>query len=120
MIPAIIILTGCVISAESDASSATITYLTALAGKDKPAVANLSCKSWEEQAALEVDALLSVGAELDSVECSVTGEEDPYTLVNCQGGLNLTYGDEVRTIDLSRRTYYMLEEDGQWRVCSYE
>ena len=81
---------------------------------------NLSCKSWEEQASLEVDALLSVGAALNNVQCKVTGNEGDYQLVVCSGMLDLTYNDEIRSIDLSPRVYSMGLEDGQWRVCSYK
>jgi len=83
-------------------------------------VLNLACKAWEEQASLEVDALLSVGAELNNVQCQIEKEEGDYTLVKCSGLLDLTYDDEIRSIDLSKRTYYMQMEDGQWRVCSYK
>ena len=116
----LVIISSCVGQKEENAAEATMKYLNALAEKDKTTLINLSCKSWEEQAALEVDALLSVAAELNDVTCSVSGQEGDFQLVNCSGGLDLTYGEEIRSIDLSLRTYYMAMEDGQWRVCSYK
>ena len=116
----IIVMSGCSAVSKSNPSNATYAYLKALAEKDKTKVINLSCKAWEEQASLEVDALLSVGASLNNVQCKVTGNEGDFQLVNCSGMLDLTYNDEVRSIDLSLRIYSMTLEDGQWRVCSYK
>lgn len=104
----------------ASASDATYAYLTALANKDKDTVVSLTCKDWEEQAMLEVDALMSVGAQLNNVSCSQVGEEGADALVVCSGTLDLTYNDEVRAIELDQRTYTMTMEDGQWRVCSYK
>ena len=114
------VMSGCSAANKSNPSDATLAYLKALVEKDKTKAINLSCKTWEEQASLEVDALLSVGASLNNVQCKVTGSEGEYQLVNCSGKLDLTYNDEVRSIDLSPRTYSMALEDGQWRVCSYK
>jgi hypothetical protein len=116
----ILFISGCSTAIKSNPSDSTYEYLEALVGKDKTKVINLSCKSWEEQASLEVDALLSVGAALNNVQCKETGVEGEYQLVNCSGTLDLTYNDEIRSIDLSPRIYSMTLEDGQWRVCSYK
>lgn len=112
-------ITACGSEPASSASEATLAYLEALVNKDKDRVVSLVCKDWEEQAVLEVDALLSVGAELNNVSCSQTGEAGEDTLVVCDGSLDLTYNDEIRAIGLNSRTYTMTLEDGQWRVCSY-
>jgi len=114
------VVSSCAEKETGDPADATFQYLTALAEKDKTALINLSCKSWEEQATLEADALLSVGAALNSVSCSVTGEDGEFKLVNCTGKLDLTYGEEIRSIDLGLRTYSLGFEEGQWRVCSYK
>jgi len=116
----IIFLNGCASAEKSDPSKATFEYLKALSEKDKTKAINLSCKSWEEQASLEVDALLSVGAALNNVQCKVTGNDGDFQLVVCSGMLDLTYDNEIRSIDLSPRVYSMGLEDGQWRVCSYK
>ncbi len=115
----IISVSSCSGSDEEAAAKAAEEYLQALAAKDKTALVNLSCQEWEEQASLEVDALLSVGAELNNLNCEVLGEEGNDTLVNCSGALDLTYNDEIRSIDLSTRTYHLRQEGGRWRVCSY-
>jgi ABC-type glycerol-3-phosphate transport system substrate-binding protein len=116
----VLLLSACAAEASGDAADATLAYLNALAEKDKETVVSLTCKEWEEQAMLEVDALMSVGAELNDVSCSQVGEEGEDVLVVCQGSLDLTYNDEIRAIELDARTYTMTMEDGQWRVCSYQ
>lgn len=114
------VASSCVTQTSGDPADAAFRYLTALAEKDKASLINLSCKSWEEQATLESDALLSVGSALNDVTCKVTGDDGDFKLVNCTGLLDLTYGEEVRSIDLGLRTYSMGFEEGQWRVCSYK
>lgn len=115
-----ILLTACSSQPASNAADATYAYLEALANKDKETVVSLTCKAWEEQAILEVDALMSVGAQLNNVSCSQTGEDGEDMLVVCNGSLDLTYNEEVRAIELDKRTYTVTMEDGQWRVCSYK
>jgi len=116
----IIVMSGCGNKKESNAAVATENYIIALAEKNKSQVVALSCKEWEESATLEVDALLSVDAAVTGLNCEITGEDDTGTFVICSGTLDLTYNDEIRAIDLSRRTYTLRQEDGQWRVCSYK
>ncbi len=116
----IIVLYGCGSGVESNAAKTTENYILALGEKDKTQVIALSCKEWEESATLEVDALLSVDASITGLNCEITGEEEMDTYVVCTGSLDLTYNDEIRAIDLSRRTYTLRQEDGQWRVCSYK
>lgn len=115
-----LIMSACGDQSTANAADATLAYLQALADKDKEKVISLTCKAWEEQAILEVDALMSVGAELNDVSCNQTGEEGSDVLVVCNGSLDLTYNDEIRAIELEKRTYTMTMEDGQWRVCSYK
>ncbi len=116
----LLIITGCSDVNKLNPSDATISYLEGLAEKDKVKVISFSCKTWEEQASLEVDALLSVDAALNNVQCKDVGSDGSLRLVSCTGLLDLTYGDEIRSIDLSPRVYSMALEDGQWRVCSYK
>lgn len=115
-----VVLSGCENQKESNAASTAEDYINALAGKNKSQVVALSCKDWEESAILEVDALLSVDAVVTELNCEINGEDNMGTYVVCSGSLDLTYNDEIRAIDLSRRTYTLRQEDGQWRICSYK
>ena len=116
----IIVLSGCGSQKESNAAAAAENYIIALVEKNKSQVVGLSCKEWEESATLEVDALLSVDAAVTGLKCEIDGEDNNGTYVICSGSLDLTYNDEIRAIDLSRRTYTLRQEDGQWRICSYK
>ena len=120
IILSVLIISSCASQTSGDPAASTLAYLEALSGQEKTVVVNSVCKEWEDQAALEVDALLSVGSSLKDVSCEVVGEDGDQKLVRCSGELELTYTDEVRFIDLSLRTYSMVWEDGKWRVCSYK
>lgn len=113
-------VSSCGTKTTANAADATYAYLQALASKDKDAVISLTCKESEEQAILEVDALMSVDAALNDIRCEQTGQDGDEVLVVCTGSLDLTYNDEIRAIELGKRTYSMKMEDGQWRVCSYK
>jgi hypothetical protein len=113
-------VSSCGTKTTANAADATYAYLQALASKDKDAVISLTCKESEEQAILEVDALMSVDAALNDIRCEQTGQDGDEVLVVCTGSLDLTYNDEIRAIELDKRTYSMKMEDGQWRVCSYK
>ena len=113
-------VSSCGTKTTANAADATYAYLQALASKDKDAVISLTCKESEEQAILEVDALMSVNAALNDVHCEQDGQDGDKVLVVCTGSLDLTYNDEIRAIELGKRTYSMKMEDGQWRVCSYK
>lgn len=116
----IFFLSSCTGKTSYSADVAARNFIIALAEKNKPQVVALSCKEWEESAILEVDALLSVGAAVTGLKCQITEESGSEATVICSGSLDLTYNDEIRAIDLSRRTYALKNEDGQWRVCSYK
>ena len=115
-----LVISACSNDSTAGAATTTEDYINALADKDKSIITNLSCKDWEESAILEIDGLLSVEAEVNDLRCDVEGEEGESTLVKCKGSLDLTYNDEIRAIDLSRRTYYLEQVDGQWLVCEYK
>jgi len=95
-------------------------YLDALAAKDSARIQTLSCASWQADAAIEVDSLQAVGTELDSVSCTTTVEDAEGALVNCTGLLKMSYNGEPRELDLSRQTYRVVSEGGEWLVCGYD
>ena len=116
----IFLVSACSDNDGSGAVNSVENYIVAFADKNKSQVIALSCKEWEESASLEVDALMSVDATVVDLNCDITGEAGDDTFVACSGSLDLTYEDEIRAIDLSRRTYTVRQEDGQWRICSYK
>lgn len=95
-------------------------YLQALVGKDAARLPSLVCADWEESATMELDSFQAVTAELEGVVCSESGADGDAKLVNCQGAIVATYNDEKQRLELSPRTYRVVEEGGEWRVCGYK
>jgi hypothetical protein len=109
-------LSACGSSADAPAS-AVEAYLEALVAKDANRLTTLSCGEWEDDALLELDSFQAVEARLEGVACEQTGMEGDTALVLCQGDIVATYDAEDQEIDLSVRTYQVVQEGGEWLVC---
>ena len=94
-------------------------YLNALVTNDSSRLSALSCADWEQSALLELDSLQAVKVRLDGLSCSVTGTDGDTTLVTCQGKIIATYNNEDQEIDLSVRTYHVVNQGGDLLVCGY-
>ena len=92
-------------------------YLTALVEKDANRLSTLTCGEWEEQALLELDSFQAVETRLEGLACEQTGTDGDTALVLCHGSIVATYGDEDQELDLSVRTYQVVQEGGEWLVC---
>lgn len=110
-------LAGC--SGGDPAAETVEAYLEAIVSQDDVAVSNLSCEEWEFDAMMEMDSFLAVSPELKDVACAVSGTDESATLVDCTGSIVATYNDEQQELDLSVRTYQVIEEAGEWVVCGY-
>jgi hypothetical protein len=105
-------------SSSSDAPvQAVENYLTALVEKDATRLTTLSCGEWEEDALLELDSFQAVTARLEGLACEQTGTDGDTALVLCNGNIVATYNDEDQQLDLSVRTYQVVQEGGEWLVC---
>lgn len=102
---------------KSGAASAVENYYKAVVSKDAAKVSAIACKAWEPQALLEMDAFQAVKAELEGLRCSDSGADGSATLVSCTGKINLTYNTEKQSLDVSRQTYKVVQEGGDFRVC---
>ncbi len=113
-----IILSACGSSANSTgAVDAVEGYITALAGNDEASLSSLSCADWESSALTELDSLQAVTAKVDGLSCQQSGTDGDSALVDCTGKLILSYNGEDQELDLSTRTYKVVEQDGNWLVC---
>lgn len=92
-------------------------YLESLVNQDVATAVSLSCKQWEAEAQKEVESLLSVDASLDGVLCQTDSESENSAIVSCQGKIKLTYENEIQEIDLSKRPFQLVFEDGEWLIC---
>lgn len=112
-----ILLTACSSSSDDAAARAVEAYLNALVAKDADRLPTLVCGDWEEDALIELDSFQAVTARLENAACTQTGTDGDMTLVNCTGNIVATYNDEDQQLDLSVRTYQVVQQGGDWLVC---
>ena len=113
----ILTLSACASSNESAPVQAVEDYLNALVAKDVNRITTLSCGEWEDDALLEVDSFQAVTARLEGLACEQTGTEGDTALILCKGNIVATYNEEDQQLDLSVRTYQVVQEGGEWLVC---
>jgi hypothetical protein len=112
-----IILSACGASASDGATTAVEGYITALAAKDEAVLISLSCAGWESDALIELDSFALVEVTVDGMSCAETGTDGDKTLVDCQGKFQMSYAGEPQELDLSARTYEVIQQSGDWLVC---
>ena len=115
------LLSACGQARSSDpAARAVEGYLTALVNKDSSRLTALSCAAWEANALMELDSFQAVQTRLDGLVCQTTGTDTGTTLVLCKGKIVATYNNEDQELDLSVRTYHVVQEGGEYMVCGYK
>jgi hypothetical protein len=117
MILAALTLTACASNNGNAPVKAVEDYLNALVAKDADRLSTLSCGEWEDDALLELDSFQAVTARLEGVACEQSGMDGSTALVLCDGNIIATYDTEDQELDLSVRTYQVVEEGGEWLVC---
>jgi hypothetical protein len=110
-------LMACASGSDNAPAKAVEDYLNALVAKDADRLSTLSCGEWEDDALLELDSFQAVEARLDGLACEQTGTDGDTSLVLCSGNIIATYNDEDQELDLSVRTYQVVQEGGEWLVC---
>lgn len=110
-------LTACASDSGSAPAKAVEQYLNALVAKDADRLPTLVCGDWEEDALIELDSFQAVTPRLEAAACQQTGTDGETALVNCTGKIIATYNDEDQELDLSVRTYQVVQQDGDWLVC---
>lgn len=98
---------------------AVIKYIEALVEADSVLAVNLACTAWEEQARTEADSFETVDARLEGLVCTEGEQVGKFTIVTCQGVIRAMYDGELQDLNLDRRAYQVLLEDGEWRMCGY-
>jgi hypothetical protein len=119
LVSALALLLAACGSSVDPAVAAVEAYLNALVAKQSDMLSALSCADWESNALLELDSLQAVETRLDGLSCAVTGTEGDTTLVVCQGKILATYNNEDQELDLSVRTYQVVQQGGESLVCGY-
>jgi hypothetical protein len=110
-------ITACSSSNSDAPAQAVEAYLNALVAKDADLLPTLVCGDWEDDALIELDSFQAVTARLDNAACTQTGTDGDTALVDCTGNIIATYNDEDQELDLSVRTYQVLEQGGEWLIC---
>ena len=109
----VMVLAAC---ASNDPAATIESYLRARIAGDTDAVRNLSCAAYEADALAQADSFRSMNAELQNMACQESGQNDAFTLVECEGKIVTTYANgEVREWELG--SYQVIQEDGEWRMC---
>jgi len=111
-----ILLTACASNTDAPAK-AVENYLNTLVAKDDQRLPTLVCGDWEEDALIELDSFQAVTARLEDVSCKQTGTDGKTALVLCNGKIVSSYNNEDQELDLSTRTYQVVQEGGDWLVC---
>ena len=111
------LLTACSSSRSDAPAKAVEDYLNTLVAKDADRLPTLVCGDWEEDALIELDSFQAVTARLDNVACTQSGTDGDTALVNCTGKIVATYNNEDQELDLSVRTYQVIQDGGDWLVC---
>ena len=116
LVLAAILLAACASNTDAPVK-AVENYLDALVNKEADKLSTLVCGDWEEDALTELDALQAVTSSLENVSCSQTGTDGDTAIILCTGNIVLSYDNENQNIDLSTRTYQIIEQGGDWFVC---
>ncbi len=113
-----ILLSACGSSAASSpAVGAVEGYINSIVANDADKLSSLSCADWESDALIELDSLQAVTSTLEGFACQETGTDGEMTFVHCDGKMILSYNGENQELDLSTRTYQVVEQGGDWLVC---
>ena len=94
-------------------------YYQALTKKDLNTMISLACSEWEEQARNEYNSFGAVSTELQDLQCQTLSQDQAKAVVNCRGKIVANYGNEVLEIDLSKFTFKLVQQGGNWRFCGY-
>jgi hypothetical protein len=111
------LLTACSKSSDDAPAKAVDAYLKSLVAKDENLLPTLVCGDWEQDALIELDSFQAVTPRLDNAVCKQTGTDGDTALVNCTGKIIATYNNEDQELDLSTRTYQVVQDSGDWLVC---
>lgn len=112
-----LLLAACSSKNDNAPVQAVENYLNALVEKDANRLTTLSCGVWEADALLELDSFQAVTTRLEGLACEQTGTDGETALVLCNGNIVATYNNEDQQLDLSVRTYQVVQEGGDWLVC---
>lgn len=101
---------------DGDPTETVTEFLEKRVAGDANALGQLACADWEGEAPLQAESFASLDAAFTDLTCENDGESGDYTLVRCQGEIEITYTGEQRQQAIEI-VYQTIQEDGEWRVC---
>jgi hypothetical protein len=110
---------ACAPAAQGPEAAATA-YIQALVAGETDQLVNLSCAAWEEGARNELASFTAVEVSVQDVGCQSSNLQDDSAQVVCEGKIVANYGNEILEINLADRSYQMIKEGGEWRMCGYQ
>lgn len=94
-------------------------YIAALVEKNADRLSALSCAAWETDALMELDSFQAVQTRVEGLQCRTVSTEGDTSVVQCQGKIIATYGNEDQSLDLSVRSYQVVKQGSDYLVCGY-
>lgn len=122
LIPVLVLLlalAACAGSSTAPADAVTA-YWQAMVAKDAAQLSSLSCAAYEAQSLITMESFGAFEPELLDLVCEVIEVSDETASVSCAGTIEVSYGAEILTIDLSDHNYIAVMEGGDWRMCGSE
>lgn len=118
----VLILPACsgVESSLQSPSAVVESYIKSWVAKNDVTLSMLSCSEWEMDALMDLDSFQAFEVRLDGLTCENVGSDGVNSLVKCQGTIIATYNGEDQNIDLSSRTYKVIDQSGEFLVCGYQ
>lgn len=98
-------------------ADAVAAYWQAMVAKDSAQLSSLSCAAHEAQALITLESFGAFEPVLSDLSCEVIESSGDNASVKCSGRIEVSYGAEILTIDLSERAYTAVKEGGDWRMC---
>jgi hypothetical protein len=114
----VVFLPGCG-NNQSLAAQSVEGYFQAIVEKNQDMLVSKVCTSYEPNAMMDFNTFAIVKTSLENFSCQTTTTNENGYDVNCQGSLQAKFGDELRTFDLSKRTFQVVEENGNWLICGH-
>lgn len=115
----VFLFTACQSAAPSPEKT-LLNFLQALTDKNQAVMLSLVCPDYELDALLEFDSYALVSTTLNEADCrQISGNDDEAQIV-CAGTIETSYNGELQSIDLSTRTYTVVNVESDWLVCGYK
>lgn len=110
-------LGACSRTPADDPAKNVAAYWQALIKQDAARLSSLSCAAYESTALTTMESFQSVEVVIHDLTCVTADASTDSATVNCTGSIVASYGAEDLTIDLSTRSYNVVKENGEWRMC---